>query len=126
MSPIRMSRLESSIRIIIEFTEAFNRHDIAGIMRLISDDCVLESTDPNSWDAVYSGKSAITAFWQDFFREAPDAHIDIEEIFGMGFRCVLRWKYSPGNKNDQIRGVSLFKIKNERIAEILSYDIARN
>jgi hypothetical protein len=30
MSPTRMSRLESSIRLVLEFNEAFNRHDVAG------------------------------------------------------------------------------------------------
>ncbi len=34
MSPARMSRLETSIRVVIEFNEAFNRHDIKAMMQL--------------------------------------------------------------------------------------------
>jgi hypothetical protein len=40
MSPIRMARLESGVRVVLAFNEAFNRHDVAGMMRLMSDDCV--------------------------------------------------------------------------------------
>ena len=46
MSPIRMSRIESAIRIVLDFYEAFNRHDVAGMSKLLSDDCVIESASP--------------------------------------------------------------------------------
>jgi hypothetical protein len=32
MSPARMSKLESSMRIVLEFKDAFNSHDVAGMM----------------------------------------------------------------------------------------------
>lgn len=32
MSPTRMSRLESAMRLVLAFHEAFNRHDVAGMM----------------------------------------------------------------------------------------------
>jgi hypothetical protein len=90
---MRMSRLESAIRIILKFNEAFNRHDVAGMMQLVSDDCIFESTGPAPDGTVYSGKEAVTRFWQDFFRESPHAHIKIEQTFGFGIRCVMRWRY---------------------------------
>jgi len=89
MSPIRMSRLESALRVVLEFNEAFNRHDVAGMMQLMSDDCVFENTAPSPDGTLYSGKEAITQFWQDFFRESPHAHIEIEEIFGL--TKIDRW-----------------------------------
>jgi hypothetical protein len=46
MSPTRMSRWESAIRLVIEFNEAFNRHDVAWMVKLMSEDCVFENTDP--------------------------------------------------------------------------------
>ena len=48
MSPIRMARLESAIRVVLAFNAAFNRHDVAGMMQRMSDDCVFENTDPAS------------------------------------------------------------------------------
>jgi ketosteroid isomerase-like protein len=124
MSPIRMSRLESAIRVVLEFNEAYNRHDIAGMMQLVSDDCVFETIDPAPDGAVYTGKEAVTRFWQDFFCTSPHARIEIEEIFGFGNRCVLRWRYNwvdAAGEKGHVRGVDIFQVKNGSICEKLSY-----
>lgn len=119
MSPTRMSRIESAMRLVLEFNEAFNRHDVPGMMQLMSDDCVFENTYPSPDGTIYSGKEAVTRFWEDFFRDSPHAHIEIEEIFGMGDRCIMRWKYSWGDGH--VRGVDVFKVENGAITEKLSY-----
>lgn len=124
MSPIRMSKIESGVRLVLAFNDAFNKHDVTEMMKMMSEDCVFENTDPAPNGTVYSGKEAVTQFWHDFFRNSPNAHIEIEEIFGMGFRCVMRWNYSwvdsTGNKG-HVRGVDIFKIKEGLISEKLSY-----
>ena len=119
MSPIRMAKIESAIRLVLQFNEAFNRHDVTGMMKLMSDDCIFENTAPAPDGTIYSGKDAVTQFWQAFFRESPQAHIDIEEIFGMGNRCIMRWKYSWGEGH--VRGVDIFKVEEGLITEKLSY-----
>jgi ketosteroid isomerase-like protein len=124
MSPIRMSRLESALRVVLEFNEAFNRHDVAGMMRLMSDDCVFENTAPAPDGTRYVGKQAITQFWQNLFSQTPDAHIEIEEIFGLGDRCVMHWRYDWANTTENkghVRGVDIFQVKNGLICEKLSY-----
>lgn len=124
MSPARMSRLETAIRVVLDFHEAYNLHDVSGMMKLVSDECVFENTGPAPDGALFSGKEAVTRFWQDFFRVSPDAHIEIEEIFSLGLRCVMRWRYEwvdwTGNKG-HIRGVDIFKLKDGFISEKLSY-----
>lgn len=124
MCPVQMSKVESAVRVVIEFNEAFNRHDVEGMMRLMGDDCVFENTSPAPDGTVYSGREAVTQFWQDFFHESPQAHIEIEEIFGYGIRCVMRWKYSwvdvTGNKG-HVRGVDIFQLKDGLISQKLSY-----
>jgi ketosteroid isomerase-like protein len=124
MSPARLSRVELATRTVLEFNEACNRHDVARMMKLMSDDCVFENTVPTPDGTVYSGREAVTQFWQDFFKESPQAHIQIEEIFGFGNRCVMRWTYSwmdaAGNQG-HVRGVDLFKLKDGLISEKLSY-----
>ena len=123
MSPIRMSRVESTMRIVLAFHEAFNRHDVAGMMQLMSEDCVFENTYPAPNGAVYSGKEIVTQFWQDFFHESPQAHIEIEEIFSAGLRCIMRWRYewvdAAGNTG-HVRGVDIFRVKAGSICEKLS------
>jgi len=124
MSPIRMSKLEGGVRIVIAFNEAFNRHDVPGMMKLMSDDCIFENTAPAPDGTIFSGKEAVTQFWQDFFHESPHAHIEIEEIFGLGFRCIMRWRYEwtdATGKNGHVRGVDIFKLRDGLICEKLSY-----
>jgi predicted SnoaL-like aldol condensation-catalyzing enzyme len=93
-------------------------------MRLMSDDCIFENTSPAPDGAVYAGKEAVTQFWQDFFRASPQAHIKIEEAFGLGERCVMRWRYTwvdeAGNEG-HVRGVDIFRVRNELICEKFSY-----
>jgi len=124
MSPTRLSKLESAIRLVLEYNEAFNRHDVVGMMQLVSDDCVFENTTPAPDGAVYSGKEAITRFWQDFFLQSPYAQIEIEDIFGIGFRCIMRWKYDRVDETGEkghVRGVDIFQVKSGYICEQLSY-----
>jgi limonene-1,2-epoxide hydrolase len=121
---MKMSRLESSIRIVLEFNKALNRHDVEGMMLLMSEDCTFESCHPAPAGTVYSGKEAASRFWRDFFRDSPQAHLEVEQIFGFGFRCVMRWRYDwadMGGKEESVRGVDLFQIRNGSICEQLSY-----
>jgi hypothetical protein len=124
MSPARMDRVESGIRAVLAFNEAFNRHDVPAMMQLMSDDCVFENTSPAPDGTVYTGKPAVTQFWHDFFRDSPHAHIEIEEIFGLGMRPIMRWRYSwvdrAGNQG-HVRGVDIFQVKGGLIAAKLSY-----
>ncbi|MBE0410998.1 MAG: nuclear transport factor 2 family protein [Anaerolineales bacterium] len=124
MSPIRLSKLESATRAVLAFCEAINRHDIPGIMQLISDDCIYEDYTPAPDGAVYSGKAEISLYFHDFFRLSPHIHIEIEEIFGLGYRCVLRWKYEwvdDTGEKAYLRGVDIFKLQEGFICERLSY-----
>jgi predicted SnoaL-like aldol condensation-catalyzing enzyme len=94
------------------------------MMKLVSEDCIFESTDPTPDGTAYSGKEAVTRYWQEFFRASPQAHIKIEEIFSLGIRCVMRWRYEWVDAQGQtghIRGVDLFQVKNGSISEKLSY-----
>jgi predicted SnoaL-like aldol condensation-catalyzing enzyme len=124
MSPTRMAKIEAAIRLILAFNEAFNRHDVPGMMRLMSDDCIFENTAPAPDGTVYAGKMAVTQFWEEFFRNSLHARIEIEEIFSLGHRCVMRWNYSwldLAGEEGHVRGVDIFRVKDGLICEKLSY-----
>ncbi len=124
MSPIRMEKIESAIRIVLEFNAAFNRHDVNGMMQLMSDDCIFENTHPAPDGTTYAGREAVTQFWQEFFRQSSQAHIEIEDIFGMGHHCVMRWRYEwvdQAGEKGHVRGVDIFQLKDGKISEKLSY-----
>ncbi|MBV6395532.1 MAG: hypothetical protein HFACDABA_01108 [Anaerolineales bacterium] len=114
-----MAKMEAGVRVVLEFNEAFNRHDVDGMMKFASEDTVFENTSPSPDGTTYAGKTAVTEFWREFFRAAPRAHIDIEDVFGLGFHVVMRWKYSWGGGH--VRGVDIFQLKDGLICKKLSY-----
>lgn len=121
---MKMEKIEAGLRAILAFNRAFNRQDVTGMMPLFSEDCVFESSGPIADGAVYSGKEAISQFWQNFFRQSPRARMEIEHTFGFGIQCVMRWQYfwvDAAGEEKHIRGVDIFMFKNGLISEQLSY-----
>ena len=124
MTPIRMSKIESAMRVALEFKDAFNQQDVPGMMALISDDCLFENAGPVPDSAVHSGKNAIAQYWRSFFEGFPQANIEIEDIFSLAERCIMRWKLSWMDSTGEdkcIRGVDLFLVREGTIREQISY-----
>lgn len=42
MKAVRLSEIETTVQIILDFSDAFNRHNVAGMMHLMRHDCILE------------------------------------------------------------------------------------
>ncbi len=121
---MKMAQIETAIRVVLEFNEAFNRHDVPAMMQLMSEDCLFENTSPAPDGTTYSGKEAVTQFWQDFFHQSPQAHIEIEAIFGFKYQCVMRWQYGwvdGAGQKGHVRGVDIFQVREGLITEKLSY-----
>ena len=119
MSPARMSKVEEAMRVVMQFNDAFNQHDVPAMMALMSEDCLFENTAPAPDGTAYKGQAEVRQFWERFFQESSQAHIDIEEIFGLGEHCVMRWRYSWCSGH--VRGVDIFKVRESLITEKLSY-----
>lgn len=121
---MKMSRVESVLRSTLQFYEAVNGRDVAVMRQLISEDCMMETRGPAPEGSVVSGKDAVAGCWADFFNEAPAAQLEIEEVFGLGLRCVLRWRWmwedAAGAKRT-LRGVDIVRVRGGLISEILSY-----
>lgn len=119
-----MSKIEAGIRLALEFKEAFNRGDVAGMLALMSEDCVFESADPAPGGRVYAGKEALSEYWQAFFSAAPDIQLKGEDSFSCGDHAVLQWERSWETEQGDmksIRGVDLFRVRDGAIREQLSY-----
>jgi len=112
-------------RAVIErFNEAFNRHDVEEVMALMTEDCVFESTNPPPDGPRYEGQKAVREFWERFFKSSPRAHFETEEMFAAGDRCVVRWVYrwvDQVEKAGHVRGVDVFRVRDGKVAEKLSY-----
>lgn len=115
---------ENSTRSTVDrFNDAFNRHDPDAVMTLMTEDCVFESTNPPPDGLLVKGSVAMRVFWEKFFSANPDAYFEVEEMIVSGDRCVVRWIYrkTKGGKPWHLRGVDIFKVKNGKVAEKLSY-----
>ena len=110
--------------LILRFNDALNARDLETMMALQTEDCVFENTYPPPDGARYVGQSAVRSFWGDFFRSSAESHIEVEEIFALGERVVMRWVYRWLDEQGQeghIRGVDLYRLRDGLIAEKLSY-----
>ena len=61
---------------------------------------------------------------RQFFSCSPKAHIKIEETFGYGLRCVMRWRCDYLDESGapaHLRGVDLLRVQDGLIVEKLSY-----
>jgi uncharacterized protein (TIGR02246 family) len=115
---------DEAVAIVTRFNDALNARDVDAMLRLMTEDCVFENTHPPPDGARYQGQSAVRAFWEEFFRDSSQARIDVEEIFGLGNRCVMRWTYhwtDPAGQTGHIRGVDIYTLEDGLIAEKLSY-----
>ncbi len=113
----------ATLETVSTFNDAFNAHDVERVMALMTEDVVFENTRPAPDGERHEGQAAVRAFWQAFFARSPRARFEAEEVFAAGDRCVVRWVYhwerdgQPGH----VRGVDLFRVREGRVAEKLSY-----
>src|SRR5262245_34874593 len=114
-----MSQADDTEATIGRFNEAFNRHDVDAVMALMTEDVVFENTSPAPDGERYVGQSEVRAFWERFFAQSPNALFGAEDIFAAGDRCAVRWRYDWGDGH--IRGVDLFRVRDGKVAEKLSY-----
>ncbi len=114
---------QATLDVVNRFNDAFGRHDVDGVMALMTEDCVFENTRPAPDGTRIEGQQAVRAFWEQFFRSSPRARFESEDAFAAGDRCVVRWVYSwvkesgPGH----VRGVDVFRVRDGKVAEKLSY-----
>ena len=121
--PPRDAESAATLAVVERFNEAFNRHDVDAVMAAMTDDCIFDSTRPPPDGERIVGQAAVRKFWEAFFARSPEARFDAEEAFAAGDRAVVRWVYHwvREGMRGHIRGVDVFKVRDGRVAEKLSY-----
>lgn len=112
-----------SIAVVEKFNAAFNRHNVEEVMALMTEDCIFENTNPAPDGTRLEGAEAVKAYWIRFFTNNPDAVFETEDIFAHEDRCVVRWIYrkTKDGKPWHLRGVDVFKVRDGKVSEKLSY-----
>lgn len=113
----------STVETVTRFSEAFRRHDVDGIMAMMTDDVVFESMMPAPDGRRVEGQDAMRAFWEQMFAKRPSAHFETEDSFACGDRCTVMWRYSWNEEGDagHVRGIDVFRVRDGKVAEKLSY-----
>ncbi len=115
------ARPESSSAVVERFAAAFTARDVDGVMKLMSTDCLFESTEPP--DGVrYEGQSAVRVAWERLLAASPGARFITEQTFSRGDRVVAQWRYDwTGDRPGHVRGIDVFQLTDGLITEKASY-----
>jgi len=117
------TREDETIAVIEQFNEAWNARDLDAAMSLMTEDCVFENTAPAPDGERFLGQAAVRAVWESVF-QTPGMRFETEEVFVCGQRVTALWRYSWLNADaspGHIRGVDVFRMRDGKIAEKLSY-----
>lgn len=103
--------------------DAFNRHDIDGIMTHFDENCVFYTI---GGDAVHGtridGKANIAAAFENVWKTMPDVQWADHHHFVSedGSRGVSQWTFkatNPDGSRIEVDGVDLFRIENGKLVE---------
>jgi ketosteroid isomerase-like protein len=117
-------RDQGTLAVVERFNAAFNRHDVDAVMRLMTPDCVFDTTAPAPDGRRFEGHEAVRGAWEALFASSPHATFETEEMFACGDRCVVRWRYTWDLVNpdlNHVRGVDIMRMRDGRVAEKFSY-----
>ena len=80
---------------LADLFDAFNRHDIAGVMRHVAEDCVFDAVaGPEAWGTRHEGRAAVARAFEAVWTAMPDAHWAHRDHLVQGDRAVSEWTFS--------------------------------
>jgi ketosteroid isomerase-like protein len=106
------------LEVVEAFGTAWGAHDLDAALALITDDCVFDATGPAPDGTLAVGREAVRTAWQAIFDDVS-SRFAAEETFAAADRVIQRWRYSWDGGH--VRGVDLFKVRDGKVAEKLSY-----
>ena len=108
----------SALEVVEAFGAAWAAHDLDAALALLTEDCVFDATGPAPDGVRHVGPDAIAEAWAPIFQDVSSV-FEAEETFAAGDRVVQRWRYSWDGGH--VRGVDVFKVRDGKVAEKLSY-----
>jgi ketosteroid isomerase-like protein len=108
-----------TVDVLKGFLDAFNRHDLDGIMEYFAEDCVFympRGTAPRG--DFYSGKMEVRSGLAKRFEGIPDVHYGDDKHWACGDFGVSEWTLTgtmTSGKKLNVRGVDLLEFSNGKI-----------
>jgi ketosteroid isomerase-like protein len=112
---------KTTAEVVARFLAAFEQRDPKVIRDLVAPDCVMEAMQPAPNGLRVEGYDANVAFWEAMVAD-PVGTFEVEDVVICGDRATNRWRYRWGDGDDgAVRGVTLFVVRDGKIAEALAY-----
>ena len=100
--------------------EAFNAHDAAAVVSLMTDDCVFEAAaGPEAHGARHVGQAAVRAAFENVWASMPDVRWDVQRHFCVGDRAVSEWVFKATRADGariEVQGCDLFTFRDGKVA----------
>jgi ketosteroid isomerase-like protein len=106
------------VEVVEAFGAAWAAHDLDTALAMLTDDCVFDATGPAPDGAQHVGPDAIRRAWAPIFDDVTST-FEAEDTFAASDRVVQQWRYTWADGH--VRGVDLFRVRGDRVAEKLSY-----
>ncbi|MEI6160363.1 MAG: nuclear transport factor 2 family protein [Roseococcus sp.] len=116
---------ETTEALLRQFGAAWNRHDIEGLLALVTEDCVFETAaGPTAHGAIFAGKDALRVAFPAAWTTWPDARWEEAVHVVAGTRAFSEWTFRGTDRSGvavEVRGVDLFEIRDGLIARKDTY-----
>lgn len=103
-----------------ELFKAFNAHDAAKVVSLMTEDCVFEAAaGAESFGARHSGRAAVATAFENVWKGLPDVRWDVTGHFQAGDRAVSEWVFRatrPDGSRIEVQGCDLFTLRDGKVA----------
>ena len=107
-------------RLLDEYLQAWNRHDIDGIMAYMCDDCVYEaSSGPDPWGKRFVGLEQVRQAFSAVWALMPDAAWGNAKNWACGDKGVSEWTFTgtrPDSTRVEVEGCDLYAFREGKIA----------
>lgn len=114
-----------SVETLKAVLDAFNRHDLDGIMAYFADDAVFESPrGPDAWGTRFVGKEAVREGLAQRFSGIPEVHYGEDRHFVSGDRGVSEWLLTgttTAGERIEVRGCDLWEFRDGLVVRKDSY-----
>lgn len=104
---------------LADLFEAFNRHDIGGVMKYFAADCVFDAVaGPDVHGTRHEGAETVARAFEGVWKAMPDAHWAHHGHLVQGDRAVSEWTFSGTNADGsriEAQGADIFRLRDGRI-----------
>ncbi len=105
--------------------EAFNAHDLEGVMAFFAEDCSLDMPrGPEPWGQRYVGKAAVRQGLETRFKGLPDVRYSDDRHWASGNMLVSEWLLTgtrPDGTKVKVRGCDHYEFREGKVIRKDSY-----